>query len=99
VLAEALATATDLPEEPAAPTVVTPPSAPVIRVVAEDGGYRVSGDRVVTFAEMMPVEDDDARAELWRRLGRWGVVTALRRAGARPGALVRIGEVEVRWEG
>jgi GTP-binding protein len=84
-----------VPEAPAVPVR----SEPVIRVAAEDGAFRVEGERVVSFAEMMPVEDEDARAELWRRLGRWGVVTALRRAGARPGAQVRIGGIELSWEG
>jgi GTP-binding protein len=78
--------------------VIAPREEPVIKVAPEDGAFRVEGQRVVSFAEMMPLEDEDARAELWRRLGRWGVVTALRRAGARPGAVVRMGAVEVRWE-
>jgi GTP-binding protein len=75
------------------------PSEPVVKVTPENGAYRVAGKRVVSFAEMMPLDDEDARAELWRRLGRWGVVAALRRAGARPGARVRIGDAELRWEG
>jgi Obg family GTPase CgtA-like protein len=33
-----------------------------------------------------------------RRLGRMGVVAALRRAGVREGDPVRFGEVELRWE-
>jgi GTP-binding protein len=74
------------------------PAGATLRVHAEDGYYRVEGERVVSFAEMMPIEDDDARAELWRRLGRWGVVTALRRAGARPGDVIRFGAVELSWE-
>jgi Obg family GTPase CgtA-like protein len=53
----------------------------------------------VSFAEMMPVEDEDARAELWRRLQRWGVTSALRRAGAKRGATVRLGGIEVEWDG
>jgi len=96
-MAEALADASPEVAEAVEPEVLRPAGA-VLRVYEENGGYRVEGDRVVSFAEMMPVEDDDARAELWRRLGRWGVVTALRRAGARPGNLVRIGAVELRWE-
>jgi GTP-binding protein len=86
-------------EHPAVEAQVILPSEPVVRVASENGAYRVTGKRVVSFAEMMPLDDEDARAELWRRLGRWGVVAALRRAGARPGALVLIGDAELRWEG
>ncbi len=68
-------------------------------VTAEDGGFRVEGERVVTFAEMMPVEVEEGRQELWRRLGRWGGVGALRGAGAQPGDRVRLGSVELEWPG
>lgn len=66
-----------------------------IRVEREDGAYRVEGERVVAFAEMMPVEQEEAKLELWRRLQHWGVTGALRRAGARRGDLVRMGSVEL----
>jgi GTP-binding protein len=88
-------------------TVVSEPS-PVVRptsvgrrfeVQKEDDGFRVEGKRVVTFAEMMSVDMEEARQELWWRLGRWGVSAALRRAGARPGACVRLGKVELQWPG
>jgi GTP-binding protein len=68
-------------------------------VCREGQGFRVEGERVVTFAEMMPVEVEEGRQELWWRLGRWGVSAALRRAGARAGDRVRLGEVEVEWPG
>lgn len=74
-------------------------AAPTVRVVREDGAFRVEGERVVAFAEMMPVEQEEGRAELWRRLGRWGVVAALRRAGAKPGDRVRLGRVELEVQG
>jgi hypothetical protein len=48
---------------------------------------------------MMPLEQEEGRAEFWRRLGRWGVVAALKRAGIRPGAKVCLGRAEVEWEG
>jgi GTP-binding protein len=72
---------------------------PAVRIVREDGAFRVEGERVVAFAEVMPVEQEEARAELWRRLGRWGVVAALRRAGAKPGDRVRLGRVELEVQG
>jgi GTP-binding protein len=64
-----------------------------------NGVYSLGGERVEAFAEMMPLEQEEGRAEFWRRLSRWGVVAALRRAGIQPGAKVRLGQVEVEWEG
>jgi GTP-binding protein len=90
------------------PDEVTDRAAPVIRpkpvsrrfeVKRENVGFRVEGERVVRFAEMMPVEMEEGRQELWWRLGRWGVGSALRRAGAREGARVRFGKVELEWPG
>jgi GTP-binding protein len=82
-----------------APEVIQPePALPVMRVRRENGAFRVEGERVVAFAEMMPLELEEARAELWRRFGRWGVTTALRRAGARRGNRVRFGRVEVEMD-
>ncbi len=59
----------------------------------------MEGERVVTFAEMMPVEVEEGKQELWWRLSRWGVSAALRRAGARLGAHIRLGKVELEWPG
>ncbi|MBI2913067.1 MAG: GTPase ObgE [Chloroflexi bacterium] len=82
----------------AATAVLRPlPLARAVRVRREGGAFRVEGERVVAFAEMMPLEQAEGRSELWRRLGRWGVVGALRRAGAKPGDRVRLGRVEVEW--
>ncbi len=81
------------------PVVLRPPElGGGVRVQREDGAFRVEGEKVVAFAEMMPVEQDEGRAELWRRFGRWGVVTALRRAGAKRGDRVRLGRVELEFE-
>jgi GTP-binding protein len=85
-----------------------PPPLPVVRphprsgrfsVSVSNGVYRVSGEWLQVFAEMMPLEQEEGRAEFWRRLGRWGVVAALKRAGIQAGAKVRLGEAEVEWEG
>lgn len=82
------------------PPVVRPrPLSQRFSVSVSDDVYRVSGERVEAFAEMMPLEQEEGRAEFWRRLARWGVVAALRRAGIRPGAKVRLGRAEVEWEG
>lgn len=69
------------------------------KVYREGQGFRVEGETAVAFAEMMPVEVEEGRQELWWRLGRWGVSAALRRAGAGRGDRVRLGEVEVEWPG
>lgn len=71
----------------------------VVNVHRENGAFRVEGERVVAFAEMMPLEEEEARAELWRRFQRWGVTSALRRAGARAGDRVRIGAREIELMG
>jgi GTP-binding protein len=70
----------------------------VIEVTPQNGAYRVESERIVAFAEMMPLEVDEGREELWRRFRRWGVIAALRRAGARPGDRVLVGgsELEMR---
>jgi Obg family GTPase CgtA-like protein len=35
--------------------------------------------------------------QLWHEFRRMGVARALERAGARPGVVVRIGEVDLEW--
>jgi len=87
------------PAEVAAPVIRPRPLGRGVEVRREDGAFRVAGERVVAFAEMMPVDVEEGRAELWRRLGRWGVTAALRRAGVRRGDRVRLGAVEVEYEG
>jgi Obg family GTPase CgtA-like protein len=47
---------------------------------------------------MLALQSDESRAETIRRLGRMGVVNALRRAGVREGDRVRFGDIELRWE-
>jgi GTP-binding protein len=91
----------DQREAPAAPATVEVVELPVrgVQVRREDGAYRVDTERAVVFAEMMPVDTEEGRAELWRRFKRWGVAGALRRAGARAGDRVRLGSVELEIEG
>ncbi len=85
-----------------------PEEIPVIRpqplgrrynVLREGEGFRVEGERVVTFAVMRPMGMEAGRQELWWRRGRWGVSGALRRAGARAGDRVRLGDLELEWPG
>jgi GTP-binding protein len=82
----------------ASPTVSVPVPKGDIDVRRENGVFRVDGERAIAFAEMMPVDTDEGLAELWRRFRRWGVYGALRRAGARAGDRVRLGDVELEME-
>ena len=81
-----------------APIAILRPKERGVRVHQEDGAYRVEGERETAFAEMMPVETEEGRAEIWRRFQRWGVTGALRRAGAREGDRVLLGRVELEME-
>ena len=90
------------PEAPAAaemPVIAPRPLSQRFEVAVVNGVCTVRGQRVEAFAEMMPLEQEEGRQEFWRRLGRWGVVNAMRRARAKPGERVRIGQVEVEWPG
>ncbi len=71
---------------------------PRFAIEREDGAFRVVGDQPVVLVEMLALQSDESRAEAMRRLGRMGVVTALRRAGVHEGDAVRFGAVELRWE-
>jgi GTP-binding protein len=66
-----------------------------IDVRNENGAYRVEAERIVAFAEMMPLGVDEGQEELWRRFRRWGVISALRRAGAKTGDRVLVGGAEL----
>ncbi len=68
------------------------------RIEKEDGAFRVIGEQPVVLVEMLGLQSDESRAETMRRLGRMGVVAALRRAGVRAGDPVRFGDIELRWE-
>ncbi|MBI5949960.1 MAG: GTPase ObgE [Chloroflexi bacterium] len=62
------------------------------------GAYAVEGQRVVQFVEMMDTDMEGSRAEVDRRLERWGVAKALRRVGVKPGDKVTFGETTIEWE-
>ncbi|CAA9408830.1 MAG: GTP-binding protein Obg [uncultured Rubrobacteraceae bacterium] len=59
----------------------------------EDGAYEVSGEVVERLALRTDWESSEGVRHFQRELERKGVVAALRRAGAKPGDEVRIGEV------
>ena len=62
-----------------------------------EGLFRVCGEQVETFVEMMDMGDAAVREEAQRWLAKRGVAGALRRAGLGTGARVRVGEVEWEW--
>ncbi len=69
-------------------------------VAAEpDGAYRVSGRRIQRIAAQTDFTIDESAERFQRDLDRLGIDAALRRAGIGPGDLVRIGAVELVWEG
>jgi GTP-binding protein len=98
-MATALAERAPEPGEVQVPVLKPSSRSHVVNVQREDGAFRIEGERVVAFAEMMPLEEEEARAELWRRFQRWGVTSALRRAGARAGDRIRIGGREIELAG
>ena len=74
------------------------PRGPGFSIERENGAFRVVGERPVVLVEMLALQSDESRREAIRRLGRMGVVGALRRAGVREGDAVRFGDIELRWE-
>ena len=66
-------------------------------VVAETDALRIRGRRIETTAARTNFENDESRDRFWRLLERMGVDAELRRAGAGPGTLVRIGRAELEW--
>jgi len=66
-------------------------------VVAEGDGLRVRGRRIETTASRTDFENEESRDRFWRLLERMGIDAELRRAGAGPGTLVRIGRTELEW--
>ncbi len=87
-------------EQPAEPVTLRP--TPDRRRYAvdreDDGAYRVQGGQVETFIQMMDLDDEAARDEVYRWLERRGVGAALRKAGLREGDTVRIGEDAWEWQ-
>lgn len=68
------------------------------KVVPEDGGFRVTGDRVERLAGGIDWQSPEASAYFERMLMRTGIEKQLRRLGAKPGDTVRIGKLELEWK-
>ena len=64
-----------------------------------DGVAEVVGHTPEWLAATLDTGDEEARGELFRRLQVMGIARALERMGVERGERVRIGTVEVEWEG
>ncbi|HEY3081229.1 MAG TPA: Obg family GTPase CgtA, partial [Chloroflexota bacterium] len=78
--------------------VLRPAAVDAFEVLAEPGGFRVTGRRVERAVAMTDLENEEAVAFLRRVLDRMGVTAALERAGVKPGDPVRFGKEHLRWE-
>lgn len=70
-----------------------------ITVEREGEAFRLSGRSAERAAAIVNVDTPEGSAVIKRRLVRLGADRLLKRAGAKPGDLVRVGEVEFQWEG
>ena len=95
---EALQVAPSAPPEEAIP-VYRPEPDPTDFALARDpdGAWRLSGKAIERAAAMTYWEHDEAVRRFQHLLERLGVEDALRKAGARAGDTVRIGEFELEW--
>jgi GTP-binding protein len=64
----------------------------------DEQGYLVTGKRIERLAHQTNFDIEESAERFQRELLRIGVDGALRRAGVRPGDMVRIGSVELEWE-
>ena len=79
--------------------VIRPPATERFRVEKKrEGKFEVIGAGPVSFVEMMNLEEDDSREEVFRRLERWGVTKELVNNGVDIGDTVRFGESSLVWE-
>jgi GTP-binding protein len=67
------------------------------QVVAEEDALRVRGRRIESAAARIDFDNEESRDRFQRTLERMGIDEELRRRGAGPGTLVRIGGVELEW--
>jgi len=69
-----------------------------ITVTKEGEIFVVSAPRVERLLARMDLQNPEARSYVRRQFTRMGVSAALRRAGAKPGDVVRFGKIELEWE-
>ena len=68
------------------------------RIFKDEGVYVVDAPGVERIAERINYEDWMARMQLYRHMGKVGVVRALEDSGIESGDTVRLGTVEWEWE-
>lgn len=78
-------------------TLIPPRTREVPEVVQQDGAFIVRHSRAERLAARSDTHHPQVLGQLWEQFRRMGVVKALERAGATPGAAVRLGEVTLRW--
>jgi GTP-binding protein len=69
-----------------------------IEVMREGEVFVVSFQKAVKLIERMDISNQEARAYIWIQLSSMGVVGALKKAGAVPGAVVRFGKIDLEWD-
>jgi GTP-binding protein len=67
-------------------------------LMQEDDGYRLAGKRIERLVAQTNFENEESAERFQRELARNGIDAALRRAGVRPGDMVRVGPTELEWE-
>jgi GTPase len=70
-----------------------------LEIEERDGVFVIRGEKAEEDALKLGESGGEALDELQDRLRRQGLEKVLRRAGARPGARLRVGEVEMEWQG
>ena len=80
------------------PTLRPEPRVQGARVFKDEGVYVVDAPGVERIAERINYEDWMARMQLYRHMGKVGVVRALEDSGIESGDTVRLGTVEWEWE-
>ena len=75
------------------------PVAGNLALTREGDAWRVRSTRLERLVIMSDLESGDAVRLLLRHVERSGLPQALRRAGAAPGDMVRVGELALRWPG
>ncbi len=100
-LATMLPSAEELAAEPEPSGVVVHRIDPLTErfvVEREDGAFRVRGKRIERIAAQTNFDNEESAERFQRDLARLGIEDELRKAGVRPGDLVRIGGTELEWE-
>jgi len=77
--------------------VVHRPEPEGFAIERQGGGFVLSGRDIERAVAVSDLDDPDALIYVQRRLRRMGVDRALRRAGARDGDTVRIGDLSFEW--